>query len=107
MLIIRLQRTGTKNKSNFRVVLAQAHHSASKQVVEVLGHYNPRNKQFGIKKQERLDYWIKQNVKISPSVYNLLIEKKILTGKKKQAWRPKKKASAALPQTAPETPKQE
>ena len=99
MLTIRLQRTGTKNKPTFRVVLAQAYRAASKQSLEILGHYNPKSKLFGIKDPERLKYWIAQHVKISPTVYNLLVEKKMVEGKKVKAWQPKKKE--VVPETAP------
>ncbi|HTL39347.1 MAG TPA: 30S ribosomal protein S16 [Methylomirabilota bacterium] len=105
MLTIRLQRTGTKNKPSFRVVLAQAYRSASKQALEVLGHYNPKSKVFGVKDPERLKYWIAQHVKISPTVYNLLVEKKMVEGKKVKAWQPKKKEGEAAP--ASEAPKAE
>src|SRR3989344_3229933 len=117
MLTIRLQRTGTKNKATFRVVLAQAYRSASKNALEVLGHYNPRSKDFGIKNEERLKYWIAQHVKLSPTEHTLLVEKKIITGKKVKAWQPKKSAKggekteeavAPAPAAAPaEAPKAE
>ena len=101
MLTIRLQRTGTKNKPAFRVVLAVAERSASKQNLEVLGHYNPGSKAFGIKDPERLKYWIGQHVKISPTVYNLLVEKKMIEGKKVKAWQPKKKEAVPTEATTP------
>ncbi len=108
MLTIRLQRTGTKNKAAFRLVLAQAYRSASKNALEVLGHYNPRSKDFGIKSEERLKYWIAQHVKLSPTVHNLLVEKKFITEKKVKAWQPKKKEkteeAAAPAATATEAP---
>ncbi|HYC79916.1 MAG TPA: 30S ribosomal protein S16 [Candidatus Binatia bacterium] len=113
MLIIRLQRTGTKNRPTFRLVLAQAYRSATKRFIEILGHYNPRSKEFGIKNEERLKYWIGQHVKLSPTVHNLLVEKKLMEGSKVKAWQPKKKekpegeaAAPAAPaaQAAPETP---
>lgn len=100
MLTIRLQRTGTKNKPAFRIVLAQSYRAASKQALEVLGHYNPKSKDFGIKDPERLNYWINQHVQVSPTVYNLLIEKKILIGKKVKAWQPKKKEGEPAPTEA-------
>jgi small subunit ribosomal protein S16 len=95
MLTIRLQRTGSKNKPEFRIVLAEAHRAASKKFLEVLGHYNPRSKNFGIKNEERLKYWLAQNIKVSPTVHNLLIEKETISGKKVKAWNPKQKAEAA------------
>ena len=106
MLIIRLQRTGTKNRPTFRLVLAQAHRSATKRFIEILGHYNPRSKEFGVKSEERLKYWIGQNVQLSPTVHNLLVEKKLIEGKKVKAWQPKKKekpegeAAAPVPAAA-------
>ena len=109
MLTIRLQRTGTKNKPAFRIVLAESYRAASKQALEVLGHYNPKSKQFAIKDQERLTYWLGKHVQVSPTVHNLLVEKKLISEKKVKAWAPKKKeqaegsapAPAAVPAPAP------
>jgi small subunit ribosomal protein S16 len=100
MLTIRLQRTGTKNKPSFRIVLAESYRAASKQVLEVLGHYNPLNKGFAIKDAERLKYWLGQHVSVSPTVHNLLVEKKMLDAKKVQAWKAKKKEAAETPAPA-------
>ena len=100
MLTIRLQRTGTKNKASFRVVLAEAYRAAGKQAIEVLGHYNPKTKELGIKNQDRLMQLIKQHTQVSPTVYNLLVEKKLVTGKKVKAWQPKKKEGQEAPATA-------
>jgi small subunit ribosomal protein S16 len=94
MLTIRLQRTGTKNRAAFRLVLAEKEKSAGKKFQEVLGHYNPRSKDFAIKDDARLKYWIAQRVELSPTVHNLLVEKKLLEGKKVKAWAPKKKEGA-------------
>ena len=91
MLIIRLQRTGIKNKPSFRIVLAESYRAAGKQALEVLGHYNPKHKDFAIKDPERLKYWLGQHVSVSPTVFNLLVEKKMVEGKKVKAWQPKKK----------------
>ncbi|KKW21931.1 MAG: 30S ribosomal protein S16 [Parcubacteria group bacterium GW2011_GWA2_51_12] len=60
MLTIRLQRVGRTNQAVFRIVLAEKHRSATKKVVEVLGHYDPRTKEFGIKDPERLKYWVEE-----------------------------------------------
>ena len=96
MLTIRLQRVGKKNQAAFRIVLAEKKRAAKKQAVEILGHYNPRTKEFGVKDQERLKYWIAQHAQISPTVHNLLISKGLLAGEKVKAWRPKVKATADL-----------
>jgi small subunit ribosomal protein S16 len=101
MLTIRLQRTGTKNKPAFRLVLAEKAKSASKKFQEVLGHYNPRSKQFGIKDESRLKYWIGQHVELSPTVHNLLVENKLVEGKKVKAWAAKKKEGEEAKATTP------
>jgi small subunit ribosomal protein S16 len=108
-LIIRLQRVGKKKQPVFRIALAEKHRAADKTVKEVLGHYNPRTKEFAIRDEERLKYWIAQHIPLSATVHNLLVTKGILSGAKVRAWMPKKKP-AALPaeqaasqQQAPET----
>lgn len=117
MLIIRLQRVGKKNQAAFRIVLAEKERAVKKLAVEILGHYNPRTKEFGIKDQARLEYWLGQHVQVSPTVNNLLIDKGLLKAEKVKAWKPKAKpqeetkaaapAPSAAPQaTAPEPPKE-
>jgi len=111
MLTIRLQRTGSKNRPAFRVVLAQAYRAASKKVLEVLGNYNPATKVLGVKDEARIKYWLGQNVQLSPTVHNLFVQNKLVDAKKVKAWQPKKKEvteapAAAAPAEAPaaETP---
>ena len=77
------------------MVLAESYRAAGKQALEVLGHYNPRRKDFAIKDQARLNYWLGKHVSVSPTVHNLLVEKKLITSKKVKAWQPKKKESVS------------
>lgn len=100
MLIIRLQRVGRKNQPVFRIVLAEKQRAVKKQVVEILGHYNPRSKEFGLKSEERLKYWLSQQIEVSPTVHNLLVTKGLISGEKVKAWKPKK----AKPSPAGEVP---
>jgi ribosomal protein S16 len=82
---------GSKNDPAFRIVLAEKQKAVKKEAVEILGHYNPVTKEFGLKDEERLKYWIGQNVEISPTVHNLFVGKGVLDKAKVQAWRPKPK----------------
>lgn len=91
MLTIRLQRTGRKNHSNFRVVVAEKTSHVSKKFLEVLGSYNPHKKELSLKNAERLQYWISKQVQLSPTVNNLLIEKGLLKGSKVKAFNVPKK----------------
>lgn len=94
MLIIRLQRRGAKNAPNFRLVLAEKHRAASKKTVEVFGQYNPKTKELKLSREPQLRQWLARLVELSPTVRNLLITKKIMTGAKVKAWRPKHKSEA-------------
>jgi small subunit ribosomal protein S16 len=86
MLTLRLQRAGSKNKPEFRIVLAQREAAANKKFVEILGNYNPRTKAFSIKDEARLKYWVEQHVAISPTLNNLLISKNLLNSSKLRAF---------------------
>ncbi len=86
MLTLRLQRAGKKNKPEFRIILAQKTAAANKKFIEILGNYNPRTKQFAIKDEARLKYWVEQHVEISPTLNNLLVSKSLLTEPKQKAF---------------------
>jgi small subunit ribosomal protein S16 len=111
MLTIRLQRTGKKNQADFRIVLAEKESPVQKKFVEILGSYNPRKKYFKVF-EDRVKYWIGQNIEMSETVNNLFITKGFITGKKVKAFTiPKKpveavkeEAKPAVPTAAVETP---
>lgn len=80
--MIRLQRVGRKNDPSFRlVVMPKQKDSQSGKTVEILGSYNARGGKTEIK-AERVKHWIAQGAQVSPTVHNLLVDKKIVTGKK-------------------------
>lgn len=90
MLRIRLSRVGKKNKAQFRVTVADARRSPTGKFIEVLGHYDPHTKE-KVFKRERIEYWISKGAKPSATVYNFLVDAKIVKGDKMVAWRSKKK----------------
>ncbi len=100
MLTIRLQRSGKKNQPEFRIVLAQKTAAVNKKFLEVLGNYNPRTKDFAVKNEERLKYWISQHVTISPTVHNLLVSKNLLDKPKVKAFSTPKKPVEPVVETA-------
>ncbi len=107
MLTIRLQRAGKTNKSEFRIILAEKTAAAKKKFVEVLGHYNPRSKEFSVK-QERIQYWVdEQHVELSATVHNLFVTNKLVDSKKVKAFTTPKKeqpATDAKPEPAIASP---
>lgn len=93
MLTIRFQRTGKRNRAEFRVVVAPKTAAAQKKFTEILGNYNPRTKELVVKNQDRLNYWLSQKLEISASVQNLFITKKLMEASKVKAFTlPKKEA---------------
>jgi small subunit ribosomal protein S16 len=82
MLKIRLQRTGRKHEPTFRLVLTESKNSAkSGKLLEVLGSHDFRKENTEIKK-DRVLHWIKNGVKPTPTVNNLLVTHKIIEAKK-------------------------
>ena len=90
MLVIRFQRIGKKGQAYFRIVVTEHTKKPQGEFLELLGSYDPHKKDLKVKK-ERIEYWLSKGVKVSPTVHNLLINKKVITGDKKQSWKAKKK----------------
>ena len=117
MLKIRLQRVGRKHEPSFRLVLTDSKNSTkSGKYLENLGNYDARRGEKSEFKGERITYWVSKGAQLSGTVHNLLIDKKIVSGKKVNVL-PLKKAivkdapaeaptPAAAP-VAPEAPKVE
>jgi|GEM_PF-575796 len=101
MLIIRLQRTGKKNAPDFRLVLAEKESPVNKKVVEILGSYNPKQKVFTVRNEDRLKYWVAQRVELSATVHNLLVTKGYVNAPKVKAFTTPKKPAAPVEAVAP------
>ncbi len=101
MLTIRFQRTGKRNRAEFRVVVAPKTAAAQKKFTEVLGSYNPRTKVLVVKDQARISYWLSQKIEISPSVQNLLVTQKLMDAPKARAFAIPKKPATTPEVTAP------
>lgn len=92
MLKIRLQRIGRKNEPHFRAVVTDARNAPkSGRFIEIIGTYNPKLGQVAFKK-DRVDHWIKSGAQASDTVYNFLVDHKIIEGKKKNVL-PKKSST--------------
>lgn len=93
MLRIRLTRRGRRNQPHFRVVLAEHYRPIKGRFIEILGSYNPRSKELVVK-EERVRHWLSLGAKASPTVNNLLVERKIIKAQKQKASRMKKKETS-------------
>ena len=81
MLNIRLNRTGRKNKAYFRVVVQEHTVAPGGRHVEVLGSYNPHEKQ-AVLKADRIAYWMSKGAQLSNTVHNLFVREGVITGEK-------------------------
>lgn len=103
MVKIRLQRVGRKHEPAFRLVATDSRNSTkSGRVLELLGSYDPRARGKAIFKVERLKHWLTNGAQATPTVHNLLVDKKIVAGPKINVLGPKPPKPAELsPAEAP------
>ncbi len=103
MLKIRLQRVGRKHDPSFRVVITDSENSTkSGKFLEVVGHYDARKAPVQLN-ADRIKYWISVGAQPTGTVRNLLVDKKIVEGKKVNVL-PKRKPTAEAPKAAESAP---
>lgn len=88
----------------FRLVAVEKGRDPYGQVLENLGAYNPHSKELAAK-AERIKYWLSKGAQMSATVNNLLIEKKIIEGKKATASKAGEKSAKRLAQINAKTNK--
>ena len=75
MVVIRLNRVGTKHKPKYRITVADSRRWLGGKFIEVLGHYNPapRGPEVGLKIDlEKANDWIKKGAQPTERVKSLL-----------------------------------
>ena len=73
MLKIRLRRDGARSKPYYRIVVSDSRKTPSAQVVEMLGHYDPKTEPATLKlDKERANHWIGVGATPSDTVARLL-----------------------------------
>lgn len=99
---------GRKHEPVFRLVLTDSKNSTkSGKLLEILGNFDARRGEKAEFKGERVSYWISKGAQATPTVHNLLIDKKIIEGKKINNLPLKKpivKDATLKPAKTPETP---
>lgn len=79
---MRFQRVGRKNDPSFRIVVTDKRNGPkSGNAVDQVGSYHPKTKHL-ILDADKVKKWLSQGVQPSPTLYNLLISKKVIEGKK-------------------------
>lgn len=89
MLMMRLQRIGRRNEAHFKiVVIEKTKGPKSQKYIDIIGSYNP--KMGTVQMNEVLaKEWLSKGVQPSDTVYNMLVDKGIVEGRKKNVL-PKK-----------------
>ncbi|MFA6995384.1 MAG: 30S ribosomal protein S16 [Patescibacteria group bacterium] len=97
MLAIKLAKTGKTNKKMFRLIVSEKCRDPYGDVLEILGSYNPHSKELATK-TDRIKYWLSKGAQMTATVNNLLVEKKIIEGKKATASKVGKKSEKRVAQ---------
>lgn len=86
---IRLKRFGSKNRDQWRIVVAEAKMPRDGRFIEEIGHYDPLPaNEVIVVKSDRFKYWVSKGAQVSPSVKSLV---KRAEKKTKKAAEPEKK----------------
>lgn len=99
MLVIRLSRVGKKKQPSYRLVVQEKKKDPWGKSFEIVGTYNPRtNPKTIILKEDRIKEWLSKGAQPSPTVHNILVDQKVITGEKmKTTTGDKDKSKAAAP----------
>jgi len=97
MLTIRLQRVGKAKVPTYRIIVSEKARDTQYDFLENLGNFNPHVKENQlVAKADRIKYWIGKGAQTSDTVHNLLVNAKIIEGKKKKAVYLSKERAAKL-----------
>ena len=73
MVVIRLQRRGTKKVPHHRIVAVDRQRAQGARVLETIGHYNPANEPVHFALNEsRLAFWVSSGAQVSDAVTSLI-----------------------------------
>lgn len=85
MLTIRLTRVGKTKQPQYRVIVSEKQRDPWGKALEFLGTYQPRQTPAKIElDKERIQYWISKGAQCSDSMWNILVDEKVVTGDKRK-----------------------
>ncbi len=97
MLTIRLSRVGKIKQPSYRLVVSEKSKDPWGDVLEILGTYNPRREPADVQfKTDRIAYWLGKGAQTSDTVWNLLVDCKLVTGEKRKKVRLSKRRKEKL-----------
>ncbi|MFA5185951.1 MAG: 30S ribosomal protein S16 [Patescibacteria group bacterium] len=97
MVTIRLSRVGKTKQPSYRLIVSEKSKDPWGKYIENLGLYNPLAKPPVIDfKADRVKYWISKGAQASETVWNLLVDQKIVEGAKRLKVKVSKKRKEKL-----------
>ena len=85
MLTIRLTRVGKTKQPQYRFIVSEKARDPWGKALEILGTYNPLMASNQTKiDAERVKYWISKGAQCSETVWNTLVDQKIVSGEKRK-----------------------
>ena len=98
MLSIRLSRIGKKHQPSYRIIVLDKRKDPWGDCLENLGFYNPMVNPKKVElKVERIKYWISQGAQPTDTVWNFLIDQKVVGGDRRKKHSKSKKVEAEKP----------
>ncbi|TAK95404.1 30S ribosomal protein S16 [Patescibacteria group bacterium] len=101
MLVIRFNRTGKNKRASYRIMVQEHTVAPGGRHVEIVGSHDPHLKKT-VLKTDRIKYWISQGAQPSDTVYNLLVQEKVIEGKKREVKIPRPVPAEVAPEAAVE-----
>lgn len=72
---IRLRREGTKNRSFYRVVVADKRSPRDGKFIEAIGNYDPQETEENFRLDlDRVDYWLRHGARPSATVASMILK---------------------------------
>ena len=84
MLTIRLSRVGKTKQPSYRLIVSEKSKDPWGDFLENLGTFNPRTNPATVNfNVDRIKYWISKGAQTSKTVWNLLVDQKVVEGTKR------------------------
>lgn len=97
MLSIRLTRVGKRKQPFYRLIVLEKTRDPWGRSLEILGNYNPHTSPSTLEiKTDRVKHWLEKGAQPSDTVWNLLVENKLVEGEKRNKIKLSKARKAKL-----------
>jgi small subunit ribosomal protein S16 len=95
MLMLRFARRGKIKQAAFRVIVSEKSKDPWGHYLEDLGFYNPKSKELNLN-AERVKFWLAKGAQPSNTLWNKLVDKGIVEGKKRKVSKISQKRRAKI-----------